>query len=99
MRQVWRSHNNPAVVEALKGWRKVQAAERLRAGTSWASSESWVVFTTSSGKALDRLSAARSFERALKAANVDAPARFHVLRASCWQRCAALGVVGDALSG
>jgi len=72
---------NAAVVEPLKGWRKVQAAERLRAGTSWASSESGV-FTTSSGQALDRRSAVRSFERALKLAKVDAPARFHVLRHS-----------------
>jgi len=37
---------------------------------------------TATGRALDRRSAARSHERALRSAGVDLPARFHVIRHS-----------------
>jgi len=83
---------SPAVVESLRSWRKAQAAERLRAGSSWADSTPWM-FTTATGRALDRRSAARSYERALRSAGVDLPARFHLIRHSVASAMLADGAV------
>ena len=38
------------------------------------------VFTTESGRVLDQRNASRAYGRALKAAGLDIPARFHLLR-------------------
>lgn len=71
------------VVDSLRAWRKVQAAERLRAGTTWPKSEHEWVFTTASGALLDHRNASRSYARALKAAGLkEIPARFHIIRHS-----------------
>jgi len=83
----------PAVVEALRGWRKVQAAEQLRAGTSWAGGGTAWIFSTATGRALDRRSASRSYERALRSAGVEFPARFHLLRHSVASAMLAHGAV------
>ena len=83
---------SPAVVEALRSWRKVQAAERLRAGTSWEGDQAWV-FTTESGRLLDQRNAARAYQRALAAAGVDVPARFHLFRHSAASAMLASGAV------
>jgi integrase len=83
---------SPAVVEALRSWRKAQASERLRAGTSWESSMSWI-FTTESGRLLDQRNAARGYQRALTAAGIDVPARFHLFRHSAASAMLASGAV------
>jgi integrase len=80
------------VVEALRSWRKVRAAERLRAGTSWEGGQPWV-FTTESGRLLDQRNAARAYQRALAAAGVDVPARFHLFRHSAASAMLASGAV------
>lgn len=71
---------SPEVVQALTGWRAVQAAERLRAGTAWHTGEHAWVFTTAGGYVLDQRNAARQYQRALLQAGLDVPARFHLLR-------------------
>lgn len=59
-----------------------QSAERLRAGTSWASTKEWV-FTTETGHLLDQRNAVRAYQRALRRARVEGvPARFHIIRHS-----------------
>jgi integrase len=65
---------------ALRAWKATQAAERLRAGTAWHDDGHGWVFTTDSGRVLDQRNAARQYERALTAARLDVPARFHLLR-------------------
>ena len=66
------------VVAALRSWHTEQSSERLRAGTAWHRSD--YVFTTESGRLLDQRNAARSYQRALAAAGVEIPPRFHLLR-------------------
>lgn len=65
---------------SLRAWKATQASERLRAGTAWhRGPHSWV-FTTASGHVLDQRNAARQYERVLRGAGLDVPARFHVFR-------------------
>jgi integrase len=82
-----------AVVDSLRSWRKAQASERLRAGTSWEGDQPWV-FTTESGRPLDQRNAARAYARALATAELAGiPARFHVLRHSVASAMLANGAV------
>lgn len=67
---------SPTVVAALRAWKAQQSAERLRAGGTWGD---WV-FTTETGQVLDARNASRQYGRALRAAGLDTPARFHLLR-------------------
>jgi hypothetical protein len=69
---------SPVAEAALRRWHTVQSAERLRAGTAWHRSD--YVFTTESGRLLDRRNAARAYLRALAAGGVKIPPRFHLLR-------------------
>ena len=73
---------SPDVVELLLAWRKVQLAERLRAGTSWEGTTGPAyVFTTETGRLLDQRNASRAYARALKRAGLQTvPPRFHVIR-------------------
>jgi integrase len=66
----------------LSSWKARQSAERLRAGTSWASTQEWV-FTAETGQLLDQRNAVRAYQRALRRAKVQGvPARFHIIRHS-----------------
>ena len=83
---------SPAVVEALRSWRKVQAAERLRAGTSWEGDQTWV-FTTELRPTARPAERGRGYQRALAAAGVDVRARFHLFRHSAASAMLASGAV------
>jgi integrase len=83
---------SPALVEALRSWRTVQAAERLRAGTSWEGTQAGF-FTTESARLLDQRNATRAYQGALAAAGVQVPARFHLVRHSPASAMLASGAV------
>lgn len=66
------------LVDALKAWRKVQAAERLRFGKDWPGGD--YVFTTSEGQPITTRSLCRLFKAALKRAGLNEAMTFHDLR-------------------
>jgi len=55
-------------VEALRAWRKAQAAERLAAGPRW--DDTGLVFTTAAGAALDSVHVRKMFKRICKDAGI-----------------------------
>ena len=84
---------SPVGVAALQSWHTLQSAEQLRACTAWQRGD--YVFTTESGRLLDQRNAARSYGRALAAAGVAAPRRFHLLRHTAASLMLAGGAVSD----
>jgi integrase len=68
----------PELADALKTWRKTQAAERLRLGKEWHGGD--YVFTTAKGGPLFPRNLYRGFKAALKRANLPETMTFHDLR-------------------
>ena len=71
---------SPEVVAMLRGHRKAQAAEQLRAGDQW--QDSGLVFTTELGGPVDPRNLLRVVEAAASAAGVEGTVGVHTLRHS-----------------
>jgi integrase len=66
------------LADALKAWRKAQAAERLRLGEDWQGGD--YVFTTAAGGLLSPRNLYRGFKAGLKRAGLPETMTFHDLR-------------------